>query len=145
MANSDPQEGVPPQPPYGSPPPPRSGHPPHTSPDPEGQDGEDRFLLITEKFIGTAMMFIGFLNVLLSISGGYVINFVPLVIYCAGLAIWAHATITNQTVRYAVMGVAIALGLAFYHFGEVFFWHKQVVFWGTVALVVFFMFKPEPR
>ncbi len=145
MAQSDPHEGPPPQSSDRTPPPPGPAHPPHSSPDQEGRDGEEHFFLIAEKFVGTAMIFVGFLNVLLSISGGYVINVVPFLLYCAGLAIWAHATIANQTMRYAVIGITLIVGLAFFHFGEVLFWHKQVVFWGTVVLVVFFMFKPEPK
>ncbi len=93
---------------------------------------------------GTALMFIGFLNVFLSISGGFEINVVPLLIYFGGLAVWANAVIENPTVRYSVMAVAIVLALGFFHYGEVLFWHKQVVFWSTVVVVMFFMFR-EPK
>jgi hypothetical protein len=102
---------------------------------------EDRHLTTAELMIGTAMMFIGFLNVLLSISGGFEINVFPLIIYFAGLAIWAHAAIRNMTLRYSIVTGAIVLALAFFHYGEVLFWHKQAVFWTTIALVGFFMFK----
>ncbi len=78
---------------------------------------------------------------LLSISGGYEIDVVPIILYCAGLAVWAHATVTHPPLRYAVMAGAVLLGLVFFHYGEVHFWHKQLVFWSTVVLVVFFMFK----
>lgn len=92
--------------------------------------------------IGTAMMFVGFLNVLLSISGGYEMAGVqPMILYFAGLAIWAHGTMTHPTGRYLVIGVAAAAALAFLHYGEVLFWHKQVIFWFTILLVGFFMFK----
>ena len=91
--------------------------------------------------IGTALMFLGFLTVLLSISGGFEIDVKPILLYFGGLAIWANATVENVTVRYLVMGGAIIAGLAFFHFGEVLFWHKQVIFWGTVILVSYFMFK----
>ena len=91
--------------------------------------------------IGTALMFLGFLTVLLSISGGFEIDVKPILLYFGGLAIWANATIENITVRYLVMGGAITAGLAFFHFGEVLFWHKQVIFWATVLLVMYFMFK----
>ncbi len=93
---------------------------------------------------GTALMFIGFLNVFLSISGGFEINVVPLLIYFGGLAVWANAVIENPTVRYGVMTVAVVLALGFFHYGEVLFWHKQVVFWSTVVVVMFFMFR-EPK
>lgn len=93
---------------------------------------------------GTALMFIGFLNVFLSISGGFEINVVPLLIYFGGLAVWANAVIENPTVRYGVMTAAILLALGFFHYGEVLFWHKQVVFWSTVVVVMYFMFR-EPK
>ena len=94
--------------------------------------------------IGTALMFIGFLNIFLSISGGFEINVVPLLIYFGGLAVWANSVIENPTWRYSVMGAAILLALIFYQYGEIHFWHKQVVFWVTVVIVVYFMFN-EPK
>jgi len=115
--------------------------PAHEGESQEKDTGEDRQLHTAELMVGVGMMFVGFLNVLLSISGGFEINVVPLLLYFAGLAVWAHAAIIHPTVRYIVITAAIAFGLAFFHYGEVLFWHKQVVFWGTVAMVVFFMFK----
>ena len=94
--------------------------------------------------VGTALMFIGFLNVFLSISGGFEINVVPFLIYFGGLAVWANSAIENLVLRYGVMTVAIALALGFFHYGEVLFWHKQVVFWSTIVTVMYFMFK-EPK
>lgn len=105
---------------------------------------EDRLLKTAELVLGTTMIFIGFLNVFLSISGGFEISVFPLIIYFAGLATWAHGTIQQPTVRYTVMCGAIILALAIFHYGEVLFWHKQAVFWGTVAMVSFFMFKSSP-
>ncbi len=111
---------------------------------PDDDVGGDKQLTVAGLMTGTALMFIGFLNVFLSISGGFEINVVPLLIYFGGLAIWANAVIENPTVRYSVMTFAIALGLGFFHYGEVLFWHKQVVFWSTVVVVMYFMFR-EPK
>jgi len=112
---------------------------------PSGQEQssqEDRQFNTAQMMVGTAMMFVGFLNVLLSISGGFEIaGVVPALLYFAGLAIWAHATILNPTIRYSVMIAAITVALAFLSYGEVLFWHKQLIFWGTILLVGFFMFK----
>jgi cation transport ATPase len=119
--------------------------PSRSSRDADQRSGEDRHLTTAEMMIGTTMMFTGFLSVLMSISGGFEISVFPLILYFAGLAIWAHATIVNPTVRYTVITMAIVLGLAFFHYGEVYFWHKQVIFWATVAIVVFFMFKTSPK
>ena len=112
-------------------------------PDADDRDGggEDRYLRIAELVIGSSLMFIGFLNVLLSISGGFEINTFPIILYFAGMTVWAHATILNSAVRYSVMIFGITMALAFFHYGEVHFWHKQLIFWSTVAMVMFFMFK----
>lgn len=110
----------------------------------EEESGRDRQLSVAGMMTGTALMFIGFLNVFLSISGGFEINAVPLLIYFGGLAVWANAVIENPTLRYSVMTAAIVLALGFFHYGEVLFWHKQVVFWSTVIIVMYFMFR-EPK
>ena len=112
---------------------------------PESQDtGSDHQMRVIGVMVGTALMFIGFLNVFLSISGGFEINVVPFLIYFGGLAVWANAAIETPAVRYVVMAAAIALALGFFHYGEVLFWHKQVVFWATVVIVMYFMFN-EPK
>jgi hypothetical protein len=110
-----------------------------------GQDsGGDHQMHVIGLMVGTALMFIGFLDVFLSISGGFEINVVPFLIYFGGLAVWANAAIENPVVRYGVMTAAIALALGFFHYGEVLFWHKQVVFWSTIVIVMYFMFN-EPK
>ena len=115
-------------------------------PTPEKQDnGSDHQMHVIGLMVGTALMFIGFLNVFLSISGGFEINVVPFLIYFAGLAVWANAAIEMLVLRYGVMTTAIALALAFFHYGEVLFWHKQVVFWSTIVMVMYFMFKEEKK
>jgi hypothetical protein len=121
-----------------------SNRQPTSSPRQEEQDSGDRQLHVAGLMVGTALMFIGFLDVFLSISGGFEINVVPLLIYFGGLAVWANAAIENPTLRYGTMIGAIALALGFFHYGEVLFWHKQVVFWVTVAIVMYFMFN-EPK
>jgi len=129
-------------------PPSRDPAPPSQAP-PTGSDGKDNGsdhqTHVIGLMVGTALMFIGFLNVFLSISGGFEINVVPFLIYFAGLAVWANAAIETLVIRYGVMTAAIALALAFFHYGEVLFWHKQVVFWATVVIVMYFMFKEEKK
>ena len=110
-----------------------------------GQDsGSDQQMHVVGLMVGTALMFIGFLNVFLSISGGFEINVVPFLSYFGGLAVWANAAIETPALRYGVMTAAIALALGFFHYGEVLFWHKQVVFWATIVIVMYFMFN-EPK
>lgn len=146
MTDTDRQDETgPPEP--GAPVPPTP--PPHQPPASREQDpsvSDDRFLLIAEKFVGTAMIFIGFIDIVISISSGAELAGVfPVLLYFGGLAVWAHATVRNPTTRYVVVGASLLCALAFMHYGEVLFWHKQLIFWGTVALVVFFMFKSAPK
>ncbi|MDH4186430.1 MAG: hypothetical protein OEV08_05490 [Nitrospira sp.] len=94
--------------------------------------------------VGTALIFIGFLNVFLSISGGFEIDYVSFVIYFSGIAVWANAVIEHMTLRYSIIGAALLLAAVFFHYGEVLFWHKQVLFWSTVVVVMYFMFN-EPK
>ena len=104
---------------------------------------EETHLTVAEMMVGTAMVFVGFLNVLLSISGGYEISTLPVILYFAGLAIWAHARIDNITVRYVVITLCFAGAAGFLQYGEVHFWHKQVIFWGTVVVAMYFMFTTK--
>ena len=81
--------------------------PPHR---PDDESTSERQAHVFGMMIGTALMFIGFLDVFLSLMAG-----------------------------------SVLISLAFFHYGEVLFWHKQVVFWSTVAIVMYFMFKdPKP-
>jgi hypothetical protein len=115
---------------------------------PDGRHGEESHTYVPGMIVGSALVFLGFLTVFLSISGGFEIDYKPLVLYFTGLAIWAYSTLTNLTLRYTVMTVAITLGLAIAHYGEVHHWHKQVLFWATVLMVVYFMFTgatPDKR
>lgn len=113
--------------------------------DQDDEGGSERQAHVIGMMIGTALMFIGFLNVFLSISGGFEINVVPLLIYFGGIAVWANAVVENPTTRYSLMAGSILISLAFFHYGEVLFWHKQVVFWSTIVVVMYFMFtEPKP-
>lgn len=121
-------------------------HPPTREAGPEEQDsGSDHQLRVMGKMVGTAFMFLGFLQIFLSISGGFELSgVVALLLYFGGLAIWANAAIEQPMIRWGVTIGAIALALGFFHFGEILFWHKQAVFWSTVVIVMYFMFR-EPK
>ncbi len=122
----------------------RSSRPLSNQEGPEEESSSDRQAHVAGMMIGTALMFIGFLDVFLSISGGFEINVVPLLIYFSGIAVWANAVVENPTIRYSLMAGSVLISLAFFHYGEVLFWHKQVVFWSTVVVVMYFMFN-EPK
>ena len=120
--------------------------PPNEPLRPESDDdsGSDNQMRVAGMIVGTALIFIGFLDVFLSISGGFEIDVIPLLIYFGGVAVWANAVVENMTLRYSLIGASLLLAAIFFHYGEVLFWHKQVVFWSTVVVVMYFMFN-EPK
>ena len=113
-------------------------------PESEDASGNDNQMRVAGMIVGTALIFLGFLDVFLSISGGFEIDVIPLLIYFGGVAVWANAVVENMTLRYSVIGASLLLAAIFFHYGEVLFWHKQVVFWVTVVIVMYFMFN-EPK
>ena len=113
-------------------------------PESEDDSGSDNQMRVAGMIVGTALIFIGFLDIFLSISGGFEIDVIPLLIYFGGVAVWANAVVENMTLRYSVIGASLLLAAIFFHYGEVLFWHKQVVFWSTVVVVMYFMFN-EPK
>ncbi|HEY7532687.1 MAG TPA: hypothetical protein VH681_07930 [Nitrospiraceae bacterium] len=127
---------------------PPSDDPVQPAPRPSRMDdqdsGGDKQMHVAGLMVGTVLMFIGFLDVFLSISGGFEINVVPFLIYFGGMAVWANAAVDNPVLRYGIITGALVLGAIFYHYGEVLFWHKQVLFWTTVLIVMYFMFN-EPK
>lgn len=121
---------------------------PQTQPtDPDEQEsGSDHHMRVLGKMVGTAFMFLGFLQIFLSISGGFELSgVVALLLYFGGMAIWANAVIERPVLRWTVTVGAIGFALGFLQFGEILFWHKQVVFWGTVVIVMYFMFREEKK
>ena len=120
--------------------------PPHepVRPEPDDDSGGDNQMRVAGMIVGTALIFIGFLDVFLSISGGFEIDVITFLIYFGGVAVWANAVVENMTLRFSLIGGALLLAAVFFHYGEVLFWHKQVLFWSTVVVVMYFMFN-EPK
>jgi len=110
----------------------------------EEDSGGDNQMRVAGMIVGIALIFLGFLDIFLSISGGFEIDVIPFLIYFGGIAVWANAVVQQTTLRYSIIGGALLLAAVFFHYGEVLFWHKQVVFWGTVIVVMYFMFN-EPK
>jgi hypothetical protein len=108
-------------------------------------DGDDRQMKVGMKMVGSAMVFIGFIQVFMSISTGAEITVFPLILYFMGLALWAYSSVENPTVKYAVIGASAVCALGFFHLGEVLFWHKYIIWWGTIGMVVFFMFHTPKK
>jgi len=113
-------------------------------PDEEIEAQENRKMRVAMKMVGSAMVFIGFLQVFLSVNTGAEISIFPMIIYFSGMALWAYSSVDTPTIRYTVIALSLLCAMAFMNFGEVLFWHKYAIYWGTVGMVIFFMFQtPE--
>jgi len=113
--------------------------------DEEVEEQENRQMRVAMKMVGSAMVFIGFLQVFLSVNTGAEISIFPMIIYFSGMALWAYSSVDTPTIRYAVIALSLLCAMAFMHFGEVLFWHKYIIYWGTVGMVVFFMFQTPKK
>lgn len=112
-----------------------------SSHDQETEAGEDRQMKVGMRMVGSAMVFIGFIQVFMSASTGAEITVFPMILYFTGMALWAYSSIEAVTTRYIIISVSLICALAFFHYGEVLFWHKYLIYWGTIGVVVFFMFQ----
>ncbi len=125
------------------------GKSPQPSPPPvreeEVEEQENRQFMVAMKMVGSAMVFIGFLQVFLSVNTGAEISIFPMIIYFSGMALWAYSSVDTPAIKYAVIAASLLCAMAFMHFGEVLFWHKYMIYWGTVGMVVFFMFQTPKK
>ena len=115
--------------------------PPRPDSDVDQEAHEALQMKVAMKMVGSAMVFIGFIQVFMSASTGAEISIFPMILYFAGLALWAYSSVQIVVVRYAVIAFSLFCIVAFINIGEVLFWHKYVIYWGTIAMVVYFMFQ----
>lgn len=115
--------------------------PPSAEPEVGQEAYEALQMKVAMKMVGSAMVFIGFIQVFLSASTGAEISIFPMILYFSGLALWAYSSVRIPIVRYAVIVFSLFCIVAFLNIGEVLFWHKYVIYWGTIAMVVYFMFQ----
>ena len=115
--------------------------PPRAEPDVDQETHEALQMNVAMKMVGSAMVFVGFIQVFMSSSTGAEISIFPMILYFAGLALWAHSSVKIPTIRYLVIAFSLICVVGFYELGEVLPWHKTVIYWGTIAMVVYFMFQ----
>ncbi len=115
--------------------------PPRPDSDVDQETHEALQMKVAMKMVGSAMVFIGFIQVFMSASTGAEISIFPMILYFSGLALWAYSSVRIPVIRYAVIAFSLFCIMAFINIGEVLFWHKYVIYWGTIAMVVYFMFQ----
>ena len=115
--------------------------PPRQDSDVDQEAHEALQMKVAMKMVGSAMVFIGFIQVFMSASTGAEISIFPMILYFSGMALWAYSSVRIPAVRYTVIALCLFCIMAFINIGEVLFWHKYVIYWGTIAMVVYFMFQ----
>ncbi len=119
--------------------------PPSADSDVDPETHEALQMKVAMKMVGSAMVFIGFIQVFMSASTGAEISIFPMILYFSGLALWAYSSVRIPAVRYTVIALSLFCVMAFINIGEVLFWHKYVIYWGTIAMVVYFMFQTPKK
>lgn len=99
----------------------------------------DRSLRTVQKLIGVTLIFMGFINILLSITGKYDMDHFTAITFLFGVVLFVHGS--GQTWRkWIVISMAVALALVFLIRGEVGRLPQIGLFWGTLIVIFFYMF-----
>ena len=99
----------------------------------------DRSLQSVERLTGVALLLMGFMNILLSISGNYELDLFSAMIFLFGVVLFVHGSVQTWH-KWIVIGMAVALGILFWIRGEVGTWSQIGLFYGTLIVVLFYMF-----
>jgi hypothetical protein len=87
----------------------------------------------------------GFMNMLLSISGNYPLDSFSAVTFLFGVVLFVHGTVQTWH-RWIVVGMAVALAAVILIRGEVGTWTQIGLFYGTLLVVLFYIFfAREPK
>ena len=99
----------------------------------------DRNLSTVQKLVGLVLIFMGFINILLSITGKYPMDPFTAITFLFGVILFVHAT--GQTWhKWIIMAMAALLAIVFGVRGEVGELFKFGLFWGTLGVILFYMF-----
>jgi hypothetical protein len=69
----------------------------------EVEEQENRQMRVAMKMVGSAMVFIGFLQVFLSVNTGAEISIFPMIIYFSGMALWAYSSVDTPFRRSLIL------------------------------------------
>jgi len=114
----------------------------------EEHEGE-RHTMVLLRFIGFVMIVLGWLQLLLAVSSGSEATSFPFVIFCVGIVMFVFGTVTAWY-KFPLMAAATLAGLALhYHIssiGSAARWEKDLVVYGTIVVVAYFILfsKKEP-
>ena len=101
--------------------------------------GQDQNMRTVTKLLGVALIFMGFINNLLSITGNYELDPFTAVTFLTGVILFVMGT-GNTWHRWIIAGLAAVLGVSFLIRGQVGGLSQVGLFWGTIFVIFFYGF-----
>lgn len=99
----------------------------------------DPHLKTIQKLVGVALIFMGFIGMLLSISGNYPLDPYTAITYLLGVIMFVHAGGQSWR-RWIIIALAAVLAALFGIRGEVSGTIQLALFWGTVVVILAYTF-----
>ncbi len=99
----------------------------------------DQNLRTVETLVGVTLIFMGFIGNLLSITGRYETDYFTVVTFLFGVILFAHGS-GRTWHKWIIIGMAVALAGVFWIRGEVGTLSQLSLFWGTLIVILFYMF-----
>ena len=101
--------------------------------------GPDQNLRTVERLVGITLIFMGFIGILLSLTGNYPLDQFTAITFLTGVALFVHGS--GQTWhKWVIIGMVFALGAVFLIRGEVGAIPRFAFFWGTVLVILYYTF-----
>lgn len=98
-----------------------------------------------ERLVGIALIFMGFINNLLAITGQYPLDQFTAVTFLFGVILFVHGS-GRTWHKWIIIGMAASLGTVFLIRGEVGGLSQVGLFWGTIFVIFFYtFFVKEPK
>ena len=99
----------------------------------------DQNLSTVQRLIGVVLLLMGFINTLLSLSGGYPLDLVAALSFLFGVILFVNGS-TQTWHKWIFIVMALSLGTVFMIQGEVSRLAQLALFWGTLFVILFFIF-----
>ena len=100
---------------------------------------EDRSLSTVQRLLGVALIFMGFINILLSITGQYELSLFTAITFLTGVILFVHGSVKTWH-KWIIIGLAALLGIVFLVRGQVGGLSQLGMFWGTLFVILFYAF-----
>jgi hypothetical protein len=91
------------------------------------------------RLIGVTMIFLGFLNIMVSIASDYALDLYSATVFFVGIALFIQSRVATWH-KWPLVGTAVGILLIFYATGAVPELFKYLVFYVTILIVIGYLF-----